>query len=346
MINALNRTTVLIMLLFGVCSMAWAAETEGSFYKWTDEHGVTHYGDHIPPQYSQQETSKLNQYGLTVGVTSAPRTKEQLEEDARNARIQAEARRQVEEQREKDRMLLLSYITETDIEKARNEKINLIDGVMNVTNNNIALSQHSLQTLQNQAAERERTGVPIPLTLRKTIDETQEMIEQYKSYIEMKRKERSEVIARFNADLQRFRMLKGIQTTDVGSPDQNQASPKNAGANRNAGTQPEGTVTAECNDPSACARAWSLAKSYLDAKASTPLRVVTDTRLATGAPTSPDSVALSVVRTRNPQNPQNQGGACLVLEIHCQDSPAGIQYCATSEVQAIRDGFKKYVEGH
>ena len=47
-------------------------------YKWTDEQGVVHYGDSVPPQYSQQERAVLNSRGIEVRKLDAQMTPEQI----------------------------------------------------------------------------------------------------------------------------------------------------------------------------------------------------------------------------------------------------------------------------
>ena len=59
-------------------------------YKWVDEQGVTHYGDHIPPEYATQEQHVVNKQGIEVGHLEAQKTPEQLaEEEQKEARCGA-----------------------------------------------------------------------------------------------------------------------------------------------------------------------------------------------------------------------------------------------------------------
>ena len=47
-------------------------------YKWVDEQGVTHYGDHIPPEYAAQEQQVINSQGVEISRLEAQKTPEQL----------------------------------------------------------------------------------------------------------------------------------------------------------------------------------------------------------------------------------------------------------------------------
>src|ERR1700723_4754032 len=46
-------------------------------YKWVDAQGVTHYGDHVPPEYASQEQHILNSRGYEIDRLEAQKTPEQ-----------------------------------------------------------------------------------------------------------------------------------------------------------------------------------------------------------------------------------------------------------------------------
>jgi hypothetical protein len=54
------------------------AESGRTVYKWVDEHGVIHYGDHIPPEYATQERQVINKQGVEIRRLEAQKTPEQL----------------------------------------------------------------------------------------------------------------------------------------------------------------------------------------------------------------------------------------------------------------------------
>ena len=43
-------------------------------YKWVDEQGITHYGDHIPPEYAAQEQHVINSQGVEISRLEAQKT--------------------------------------------------------------------------------------------------------------------------------------------------------------------------------------------------------------------------------------------------------------------------------
>src|SRR5207302_1728727 len=56
---------------------------QGIAYRWVDENGVVHYGDHIPPQYAAQDRAVLNAQGVEVRHFDAQKSPEQAAADAR-----------------------------------------------------------------------------------------------------------------------------------------------------------------------------------------------------------------------------------------------------------------------
>src|ERR1700723_335985 len=71
-------------------------------YKWVDEQGITHYGDHIPPEYAAQEQHVINSQGVEINRLDAQKTPEQLAADDKK-KVDAE------QSRNRDRNLLNTY---------------------------------------------------------------------------------------------------------------------------------------------------------------------------------------------------------------------------------------------
>ncbi len=82
---------------------------KGIAYRWVDEQGVVHYGDHIPPQYATQDRTILNSQGVEVGHLEAQKSPEQ---QAAEARARAEAMKQ----KQHDAFLVTTYTSVKDIE--------------------------------------------------------------------------------------------------------------------------------------------------------------------------------------------------------------------------------------
>src|SRR5271169_937278 len=56
---------------------------QGVAYRWVDEQGVVHYGDHVPPEYTGKDRTILNGRGVEVGHLDAQKSAEQIAADER-----------------------------------------------------------------------------------------------------------------------------------------------------------------------------------------------------------------------------------------------------------------------
>jgi Domain of unknown function (DUF4124) len=112
-------------------------------YRWVDEHGVTHYGDSVPPQYASQGRSELNSHG--VPVREFPRQLSAAE--AANAQVAAAEAAKL---RQHDSFLLNTYTKVSDIEQLRDERLALIDGQMEIARGSITASDTRLTALQTR----------------------------------------------------------------------------------------------------------------------------------------------------------------------------------------------------
>src|ERR1700691_1452278 len=106
----LLKNVAWILCLSGLLPLAAGAPAPGStpsnngrvLYKWVDKDGVTHYGDHVPPEYASQEQHILNSQGYEIKKLEAQKTGDQLAAEEKN-RLDAEQRQL------RDRNLLSTY---------------------------------------------------------------------------------------------------------------------------------------------------------------------------------------------------------------------------------------------
>lgn len=113
-------------------------------YRWVDEKGEVHYGDSVPPQYSQRESVILNREGVPIGKIEAQKTPEQMaEEDRRQKAIQ--------HQKQHDAFLLTTYSSIADIERLRDERLATIDAQRTAAEQYMENVQSRLAVLQSRA---------------------------------------------------------------------------------------------------------------------------------------------------------------------------------------------------
>jgi len=194
-----------------------AAQQHGTttkLYRWTDEKGVVHYGDSVPPEFAKQDRNVLNNQGVNVGFEQGELTPEQRAEKERQAAAAAEAQAQREEAARRDKTLLATYISVSDIEDLRNRRLELLEGQIKVTELYLANLRKRLVTLQDEASNYRpystRENAPqVPENLATDISRTVGSINLYEQTLSRTRTDQETVRNSFDSDIRRFKELKG-----------------------------------------------------------------------------------------------------------------------------------------
>lgn len=186
----------------------------GSIKCWTNKDGVRECGYSVPPEYSQQRIDIMNERGIKVDVKEAAKTKEQLEEDARLAKIKQEELQRQAEARLRDTILLNSFTTERDIKISYDDKIEVVNGIVEITNSSTRILQQKLQAVEKKAANYERAGETTPKDVLNQINSLKRQLKDNDKFIAQKEGEIKVLKQNYEADLKRFRELKGIKPTN------------------------------------------------------------------------------------------------------------------------------------
>ncbi|MHB1590673.1 MAG: DUF4124 domain-containing protein [Sulfuricella sp.] len=199
------RFSFLLILLASFPAMA------GKLYSWVDEHGETHYGNAVPPRYSQQGNAELNQRGVVVKKTDAALTPEQRKAKEDELARQKEEEKKKLEQKRRDTALLNTYTTENEIDLVRDR--NLQQGELQLQSMELRAKQ--VQPRLDQARKRAEDLVarkkPLPLDLQQELEETGKEMRRLQEMIKQKRMEMDAIRARFEDDKKRFRELRQVE---------------------------------------------------------------------------------------------------------------------------------------
>lgn len=183
----------------------------GQLYRWVDEQGVVHFGDQVPAEYAPIDRQVLNQYGIAVRTEQGTLTEEEIEAERKAAAEKkvalAAARR--------DEVLLSTYLSVEEIEALRNRRIELIDGQISVTTNYLQSLRDRLKLLQAEAStfkpySKDPDAQPIDEKLAAELADTADSIALYESTLQATRKRQGRVVMAFDADIARFKELKGL----------------------------------------------------------------------------------------------------------------------------------------
>ena len=116
----------IVTLLIGVAYASSTATTGRKTYKWVDEQGVTHYGDHIPPEYAKQEQHVINSQGVETERLEAQKSPDQMA-------AEEQKRLETEQRQNRDKNLLSTYGSVQEIERLRDQRVNLLSDQIRVT---------------------------------------------------------------------------------------------------------------------------------------------------------------------------------------------------------------------
>jgi hypothetical protein len=193
---------------------AQRGQGEARLFKWTDENGVVHYGDKIPPEYANRDRDILNEQGVTVAFEEGEITEaERAAAAAREAEAERERLAKVESARY-DRMLLETYLSVADIEELRNRRLELLESQIKVTELYLNNLRKRLVGLQAEASSfkpytTKENAPQIPENLALDLSRTTSMISLYEQTLSRTRSDQVELRKSFDSDIARFRELKG-----------------------------------------------------------------------------------------------------------------------------------------
>jgi len=208
-------------LLFGLFGLlSWTPATmAGSIKCWTNEEGVRECGTAVPPEYSQQRVEVINERGMVVDVKERAKTMEELEAEKREAerlaKLKQEEERRQAEARLRDTILLRSYTTERDLKISYDDKIAVNRDIIDITNTGTRTLNKNLNNTRTKAANYERAGEKPPESVLEEMNSLERQIKDNDDFIARKQKEIEVLKQQYEADLKRFRELKGIKPTEA-----------------------------------------------------------------------------------------------------------------------------------
>ena len=209
------------LLLFGLAIVLLSADnvaaaqpgqgSSGRIYKWVDEHGVTHYGQSIPPEYRDKPAAEMNKRGLTVNRIDPAASAAERQNAAERALRDREDQKRLAEQRRRDTALMNTYSSAREIDEARERSLSAPAQALRGLDPRLKKAEERLQLLNRQANEVQRAGKPVPEFLLEDITHQKAEVEQL--LVERRRHETQIAVirARYDADKQRY-----VELTQLG----------------------------------------------------------------------------------------------------------------------------------
>lgn len=152
----------------------------------------------------------LNNDGMVIKVVPRALTPEERKiEDAENKREQ-EAREEQERLRQWDESLMLRYSTVADIEDAKRRALGDLQIRMSILKGNRRALKQKVENYQAQAANMERSGMAVDVERLRAIEILQSEIVSTERDIRDRQREIEELETAYNADIERFEMLRDV----------------------------------------------------------------------------------------------------------------------------------------
>jgi hypothetical protein len=196
------------------------ASAQQTLYRWVDAEGLVHYGDHVPPIYADQDREILNGHGVAVRLVEGTATEAELAERARLAALDEAAAEAEQARANHDRVLLDAYLSVEEIERLRDQRLNLLGAQVLVTEQYLTnLTQRLIELEQNASRFKPYSQEPdardMPENLQLDITQTTASIELYEETLSGTRDRVTTLTETFARDIRRFQELTGLPVAEI-----------------------------------------------------------------------------------------------------------------------------------
>jgi hypothetical protein len=200
--------SVLLLLATTSFSVGAAPPNGRKLYKWVDEQGITHFGDHIPPEYASQEQHVVNSQGVETERIEAQRTPEQMAAEEKK-------KFEAEQKTSRDKNLLNTYVSVSEIERLRDQRLALLSDQIKVTGQFLEILNGRMKKLR-VGSQRFRPyssdpkAPPMSDQVAEDLVRVGNDIHTQEENLREKRSEEATMSKQFESDIARFKELKGI----------------------------------------------------------------------------------------------------------------------------------------
>ncbi len=212
-IRIIATTFVLVALAHAAAAAAQSRASREAVFRCKDRDGQTHYGDSMPPQCAGMDTEVLNDRGMQVRLIEGEGTRQKrLEREA----VEAKVRKEKEQRALRDRTLTETYLSVEDIERLRGQRLEQLDAMYRVTEQNLSSLRERQTRLEAQIARfrpysDKPNAPPLPDHLASEMVNTVKGLRVYQESLAANRREQKELNEQFDSDVRRFKELKGLR---------------------------------------------------------------------------------------------------------------------------------------
>lgn len=211
---------MMVLLAVALASPAVQAQKDPApkLYRWTDKDGKEHYTDSLPAEAVDAAREELNKAsGSTVAAVERALTAEERAQKAREAEAVAAAAKLVADKRERDRTLLSSYSSESELQNTYSERLMLVEESVKSAQVGIDSQRGSLTSLLAHATDRELAGQAVDKRTLENIGEAHRQLGEQKIVLQRREAERAALQHELDTLLARYRELKANPPSEDGA---------------------------------------------------------------------------------------------------------------------------------
>ncbi len=199
------RTTAFFII--GSVLLASSA-VQAKIYKCTDNTGKVFYSQSYDPKLCGGGGSQLNEQGLEVKKLERQKTPEEIQAERAQAKRDAEAKVIADAQAQQDRALMMSYTSEADLARARDQELEVVQASVNTTKLSLASQEKALAEILAHAAGFERAKQPVPRVTADQLKVVRQQIDTTNRQLTERQAERKRIEASYATKFARYRELK------------------------------------------------------------------------------------------------------------------------------------------
>jgi len=192
--------------VLGLVCAAGTAAAAGGMYKWTDDQGVVHYTDRIPPESVSKGATVLDKQGRSVKTIDPAPTAEQRKAIEAEAERQRDVAKANAEQARRDRALTQSFSSEAEIDVARARAVSTMEGQLTTIGAYIADMTRRKQELEKRKAVY--GAKPVPASLDTELSSVSEELARQNALLAQKREALVAIGKKYDADKKRWQEIK------------------------------------------------------------------------------------------------------------------------------------------
>ena len=201
--------TALLAVTAALAAAAAVGASNTVTYKWVDEKGIIHYGDHVPPQYAKDERSILNTQGVEVRRLDAQKSPEQIATEERQ-------HQETLKQKQHDSFLLTTYTSVKDIEALRDERLEQLKAQRTAAEAYVESLRSRLTALQARALlfrpYNPKPGARrMPDDLAEDLVRTLNEMRSQSDALTLRSTAETTLRSQFQADIERYQQLHSLQ---------------------------------------------------------------------------------------------------------------------------------------